>query len=158
MQHLPPEQLDRIWSKLTVAYGHLFKAQWDGIPMGAVREDWAEELAGFTEKPWAIDYALQHRPDRTPLTAAMFRRLCSQAPDPAKPPEAIVPADPRRVAAVVSKVSGRDTRHPKAWAWDLRDRELRGDMLSRIQRMTWRQALGYEADAPIHKIADSLRA
>jgi hypothetical protein len=160
---LPDELLDRVWQKLLVSYGHLFKAQWDGLPISAVREDWAEELASFAGKPWAIDYALAHRPDRLPLTAAMFRRLCSQAIDPAQTSAQRDPgprANPQRVAEVVGRCavgSGR-SRHPRQWAVDLRNRELAGQRLGLGQRKLWREALGYSPDVSIQVVADSLAA
>ncbi len=157
---LPDEVLNRIWQKLVVSYGHLFKSQWDGLPLDAVRADWAEELASYADKPWAIEYALAHRPERLPLTAQMFRRICGQAVDPAqsaRPAEPVVRADPKRVAELVIRTASDRGRHPRQWAFDLRDRELAGQSLRRSQQMMWREALGYAPSAPINVVAESLR-
>jgi hypothetical protein len=35
-------------------------------------------------------------------------------------------------------------QNPKAWAWALRERELAGARLSRVQREMWRAAIGRE--------------
>ena len=70
---LPSPWVDRIFDKLTLVYGQAFLRKWDSIDMGAVKADWAHELAGFEHHPKAIAWALQNLvPDRAPN--ALWRR------------------------------------------------------------------------------------
>lgn len=62
-----------IHSRLSVRYGSLWRAKWDGIPMKAVEADWAEELDGM--QPESIRKALESLPADFPPTAPAFRAL-----------------------------------------------------------------------------------
>jgi hypothetical protein len=64
-----------IHSRLSVRYGSLWRAKWDGIPMEAVEADWAEELDGMP--PESIRKALESLPPDFPPTAPAFRALGS---------------------------------------------------------------------------------
>jgi hypothetical protein len=75
---LHSELLDRLFGKLAVRYGDAWFRKWDGIPMLAVRADWAEVLDGLSAD--AIGYGLQYLPVDFPPTAAAFRELCNRRP------------------------------------------------------------------------------
>lgn len=47
-------------------------------------------------------------------------------------------------------------RHPKQCWVDLRNRELHGDKLPRLQSEWWREALGYRRDTPIEEVQADL--
>jgi hypothetical protein len=75
---LHSELLDRLFGKLAVRYGDAWFRKWDGIPMSAVRADWAEVLDGVG--PESIGYGLKYLPGDFPPTAAAFRELCNRRP------------------------------------------------------------------------------
>jgi len=56
--------------------------------------------------------------------------------------------DPDRVVVLLQRLAQR-TRHHKQWAYDLRDREKRGEELSEVQRAAWRGALTYGGAEPM---------
>ncbi len=147
---LSPDQVDAVWSKLTVTYGRDFLFQWHGLPPEAVKQDWACELGGFRTKPWAIAYALAHLPLKLPMTVLTFRALCAQAPEPSAPAEpAPAPADVRRAAAVLSQLAPTPYRSGRDWAHKLMQREVRGEKLGLSQRESWRLGLGLPRDVDV---------
>lgn len=104
---LPLPWVDRIFQKLTLAYGREFVARWEavGLSIADVKTDWCEELAGFASHPEAIAYALDNLPPDRPPTVGQFKALCRSAPPPpvkALPPPP--PANPSRVAAELAKL------------------------------------------------------
>lgn len=76
---LPESWLNHLFGKLAVRYGDAWFRKWDGIPMAAVRADWAQVLDGLSGD--SIGYGLQYLPDDFPPTAPAFRALCNRRPD-----------------------------------------------------------------------------
>lgn len=144
---LPASWVDRIFEKLTVAYGHDFLRRWEGLDMAMVKADWAEELAGYGAMPQAIKYGLDHLPADKPPTAKQFRAICNTVPVATQMalPAPVNKPSPQVLAriATVGQVSG----DPKAWARKLKAREEQGDRLTAAQRSMWRTALESEAVA-----------
>ena len=64
---LPAAWTDKIFKKMTLAYGRDFLARWEGIDLNDVKSDWSHELAGFADHPEAIAYALANLPPMLPL-------------------------------------------------------------------------------------------
>lgn len=90
---LPDGWISRIFSKLEGRYGSLFIDRWRDCDMANVRETWAEELAGFRDKPEAIAYALRALSDQPfPPTLPEFLAACRRAP--AKDAPALLPHKP----------------------------------------------------------------
>ncbi len=77
------EFVDALFARLTLRYGRAFLARWDGVPVDAVKDDWARELASYAARPEVIEHALALIDPAEPPTAAQFRDLCSTAPAPA---------------------------------------------------------------------------
>jgi hypothetical protein len=75
---LPDSLLDPLFGKLAIRYGDAWFRKWDGIPMNAVRADWAEVLDGFGAA--SIHYGLTNLPADFPPTAAAFKALCNGGP------------------------------------------------------------------------------
>lgn len=102
---LPLPWVDRIFQKLTLAYGREFVARWEavGLSIADVKTDWCEELAGFVAHPEAIAYALENLPDRPP-TVGQFKAICRTAPLPEVKLLPAPKADPQRVAAELDKL------------------------------------------------------
>jgi hypothetical protein len=75
---LPDFLLDPLFGKLAIRYGDAWFRKWDGIPMTAVRADWAEVLDGLGAA--AIGYGLSNLPAEFPPTAAAFKALCNGGP------------------------------------------------------------------------------
>ena len=74
--------VERLFGRLLVRYGDSWTRKWEGIPMDAVKDDWAEQLAGIFERnPQAVAYALENLPEFPP-NADQFVRLCTQQPSP----------------------------------------------------------------------------
>ena len=154
MKPLDSKAVDRIFARMTVRYGSAWTARWQGLPIDAVKADWADELAGARYE--AIVYALGYLPTDYPPTATQFRDICRRAPSVHPPRLDAPPTDPKRVAEIVSRIAAPPMRHSRAWAHRLRDRELAGDKLSAGQRAMWRAALHVEhASAVIDAACDS---
>lgn len=146
---LKSETVDWIFGRMAVRYGAAWLNKWDGIPMEAVKTDWAREL-GMTRSD-AIAYALRFLPLDFPPTVLRFREICRRAPEPEQPKRLQgPPVDIQRVAELTAKAkaatSGKNSRR---WAEALRDREKTGDVLTEGQRYAWRNAL---RDAPAEQI------
>lgn len=109
---LPATWIDRIFTKLTLVYGREFTARWDsvGVPIEAVKADWAHELDGFDKWPEAIAHALQNLPPDRPPTVLQFRALCRAAPAKELPQLPAPKADPARVKAELAKLRALFTR------------------------------------------------
>lgn len=149
---LPTLWVERIFQKLTLAYGRDFLGRWEGIPLADVKTDWADCLSGFHAHPESIAFALSNLPDSKPPTAQEFRALCRKAPAPDIPRLPEPKADMARVNAELAKlgplkaalkngpaVSGLD------WAYSLQKRDNAGERLNMTSRKFYRQALGIEA-------------
>ena len=70
-------------ARLAVRYGSRWSAMWAGVPMEAVKADWAQCLEGMTSR--AIRYALDNLPDERPPTVAQFKKLCLQGLEQPEP-------------------------------------------------------------------------
>ena len=77
---LPNAWVDSLFARLAVRYGSAWTAKWEGLDMGAVRADWADELAVFQNWHEAISYGLVNLPLDRPPTVGQFRDLCRGAP------------------------------------------------------------------------------
>jgi len=49
MSSLPEAWVDSLFARLAARYGAAWLRMWDGIPLDAVKADWAAELAGFAK-------------------------------------------------------------------------------------------------------------
>lgn len=143
---LPSDWVDYIFSKLQLAYGRDFLAQWPALEIAAVKTDWAEKLAGLERHTDAIDHALSHLPSDKPVNALRFRDLCRTAPrayreEGAKQlPAPANAAAARRIAEAVQAAN----RAPGDVLFRQREHmlmELNGFKLSVRQREFWRIAL-----------------
>lgn len=106
---LTPEVIERVFAKLAITYGHRFLSIWDGMPIEAVKADWAQDLAGVRQD--RILWALQNLPERAP-DAPTFRALCARMPEPGKP--LALPHGPKRAApALVRMLSEQLRKEPK---------------------------------------------
>ena len=142
---LPLPWIDRIFDKLTLAYGRDFIGRWEGLPLASVKTDWAHELSGFDKHPQAIKHALQSLPAAKPPTIFEFRNLCISAPRAAHLELPAPPADPVMVAAIANKIKLSAPSGPvdhKAWAKTLQRRHQAGDRLNANQIRCMNIALG----------------
>lgn len=81
---LPDDWTDKIFQKLTLAYGRDFTGRYEGIPLEEVKADWAHELSGYLRSPHSLAYALQHLPNKPP-NVFEFRAICCNAPSEPMP-------------------------------------------------------------------------
>jgi hypothetical protein len=131
---LPLPWVDRIFTKLTLAYGQEFLRRWTDIDLGAVKSDWMHELSAFESAPHAIAFALDNLPEKPP-SVIQFKALCRQAP-PLEVPRLEAPkADPARVAAELAKLSpiflnAVAKPNPRQWAHDILARKKAGEWFS----------------------------
>lgn len=112
--------------------------------MEAVQADWAHELQAYAQNPDAIKKALQSLPEGKPPTVLEFRALCRGAPGDGALKLSYAAADPAVVAAALSGLKRPEAADPKAWAWELKNREEQGVKLTPAQRRVWREALRTE--------------
>jgi hypothetical protein len=143
--------VDQIHARLLVRFGARWTALWAGIDPALVKLDWAEELDGLGAA--SIRYALDNLPADWPPTVAQFKALCLRrpaSPPPLPPPRPALAGpkpDPARVREALAGIARKPRREPRAWARELRDRELHGEKLTGAQRVAWRTALHNEQDA-----------
>lgn len=138
-----------ILSKLALTYGVRFHDLYAGMDASMVRRNWAKELSGVSEA--GIRYALKNLPDKFPPNVLEFKRLCHSRRDEADTlrlaapkGRAMSPEDKTKLARAMTPI--RDAwaareRDPKAWARQLRMRELACEPLTLAQRAAWRAAL-----------------
>lgn len=131
---LPASWIDKIFTKLSLAYGRDFVGRWEGLDLNDVKTDWGHELAGFARHPEAIAFALATLPAKAP-SVIEFRNLCRQAPMPEVPRLEAPKADPERVKAELAKLDSlRAAPTPKAgrldWAKSLLARVDNGERIS----------------------------
>ncbi len=146
---LPEPWVDRIFEKLTLAWGRTFLGRWEGLDLAAVKADWGVELAGFSQRPSAIGWALQHLPPDKPLTALQFRDLCRSAPQPEVMRLPQPKADPARVAEELARLAPlRQAAAPatdhRAWARRILEHHRDGARIAPTPLRMARQALGVE--------------
>lgn len=143
-QALPMPWVDSIFARLGVTYGRDFLGRWDGFDLQAIKDDWAEKLAGFTRHPDAIAYALQHLPVKAP-TVVEFCAIARRAPAAPAPRLPAPAADPDRVHAELAKlaaVRNGARPDPKDWARRILARAEAGERINRMPLLMARQALG----------------
>lgn len=138
------ECIEDLFTKLTVRYGRTFLARWEGVPVDAVKADWARELASYADRPAIIEHALALLDPNEPPTAAYFRDLCGTAPAPAfradaEPKQAQRAAEiRRRYLRPVPPTVGRE----RAWAADMVRRADAGERVSKYSLRLALDALG----------------
>lgn len=144
---LPLTWVDRIFDKLMLVYGRDFTGRWDGLPLDAVKVDWAHELSGFENHPESIKYALQILPNSKPPTVLEFRHMANSCPKMANKELPLPPADPKIVAMVVQglKPAADQPYGMKQWAHTLKARHEAGDRLNANQIRCYMAALGEAA-------------
>lgn len=131
--------IDRLFERLTLAYGVAFLRQWDGIDLDEVKRFWAEALDGLNAE--RIGYGLGGiNPDKSP-NAHQFRQACLRAPERTLPALKAPKADPAVVDAVMRAFKRVEVADAKAWARKLKEREEAGERLGLIQSRFWREAL-----------------
>lgn len=79
---LPARVVDVIFDELTLTFGREFRARWEGTPISAVKNHWAEKLGAYQDRPWAIAHALRHLPREWAPNVLQFADLCKSAPNP----------------------------------------------------------------------------
>lgn len=141
-------QIERLFQKFEDFYGAKWAAQYGDFPRERVKATWAEELAGFADKPEAIGKAIDaQKQSPFPPTLPEFLTLCRQAAIRLpKPPALPAPApDPEKVKARTASISSR-MRDPYApslgWAELLRKKYLAGERLYPVQIRMASEALG----------------
>ena len=141
---LPGSWVDSLFSRLSVRYGSEWMRKWEGIDIGAVKADWANELGPLHAHPESIAYGLDHLPPDRPPTVAQFRALCI-ARQPEGPKQLPAPSADAAVVAAANAAIGRPKgADPKAWAWALRKLEMECQRLTKAQCDMWRAALKAE--------------
>lgn len=84
--NLPPQWIDKIFSRLQGIYGTQFTSKFSRVDSGVdvgllnAKDVWAEELGGFGDHGEAIGYALKNLPADFCPNAIEFRELCRRAP------------------------------------------------------------------------------
>lgn len=126
---LPLMWIDRIFDKLTLAYGVEFLNKWKGVPIADVKTEWAERLSGFAKDSASIVYALDHLPTDRPVNVLQFLALCRSAPAPEGLPRIEHKVNPeiakKAIQAMQSSIAPQakvGTNHAWAYAIQAKDR------------------------------------
>jgi len=139
--------IEVIFSRMVARYASAWFAKYEGVEPEIVAKDWLHALEGVPV--WAVDFALENTPADFPPNAGQFRGICMRASKPVertKRIEAPKP-DPARLKRELQRLhSMLKVRGPKQWAYDLQEREAKGEQLSEFQRTAWRQALSSPAN------------
>jgi len=80
---LPSAVVDSLFARMLVRYGNEWTRKWEGVDVGAIKAEWANELSDMPEH--AIRYGLEYMPLDKPPTVTMFRAICLRAPAPDRP-------------------------------------------------------------------------
>lgn len=72
------DDIDALFSQLTMAYGTRFRDQWAGQPAEGVKRLWRRELASMPT--YRVRWAARNLPPDFPPNAMQFRALCAKAP------------------------------------------------------------------------------
>lgn len=141
---LPAPWVDKIFAKLTLAYGRDFLGRWEGLDINAVKSDWGYELAGFQQMPDAIAYGLQNLPEKCP-NVFEFRAMCRRSPHPAVAQIEHSPAGKERIAEELKKLAPilkpKPTTDFRDWARRIVARHEGGERITRAQLAMARDAL-----------------
>lgn len=103
---LPSSWVDSLFARLQVRYGAAWGRMWEGIDIEAVKDDWSAELAGYANRPEAIQHGLAHLPVDFPPNVKQFAALCRGAPSK---PALLLPLPPvsvedrQRVLSMLAK-------------------------------------------------------
>lgn len=154
---LPLPAIDRIFERLTAAYGRQFLDLYADIDAGSVKTAWGHELAVFGNAVGLrrIAWALDNLPERAP-NPIQFRNLCRQAPMPEAPPLPAPAADPERVRAELERLGHKPKAErmrtpsaidPKGWARAILMRHKAGEKIRPITLLFAQQALGMTREA-----------
>lgn len=142
---LPAAWIDRVFDKLTLAYGKPFLSRWEGMDINTVKSDWAHELSGFDKHPEAIAWALQNLPASFPPTVMEFRALARKAPDADVPRIEHSPAGKETISKEIAKlkpVFESQRKDYRDWARRIMSRHESGDRtLTKAQLDMARDAL-----------------
>lgn len=137
---LKSETVEAIFGRMLVRYGSVWTAKWSGVPMEAVKADWANELAGISRE--AIVYALGFLSLEYPPTATQFRLICGRAPERTLPALPAPARDPQKARAVANAVAGNvGLGLDKRWAHEMKAKDEAGGRITVTQRAMYRQAL-----------------
>lgn len=146
---LDPLATEWIFGRLAVRYGDRWRAKWDGMPLEAVKADWAMQLAHCRRE--ALMYAMEHLPVEFPPTVGQFLEIARRAPQ-SDAQQQIEDKRPRyhdreRMVELMTRLADAiRCKRPMAWAYALQEREARGEDLDVHQRAAWRFALArYES-------------
>lgn len=101
---LPAAWVDRVFEKLTLAYGRDFTGRWEGTDLNAVKSDWGHELSGFERFPKSIAWALQNLPPDKAPTVMQFRAIARRAPEEEVPRIEPSVAGKERIAAELARL------------------------------------------------------
>jgi len=116
---LPDTWVDSLFDRLEAAYGSKWLNMWGNTNLANVKALWAEKLAGFSDNPKALSYALNCLDEHPfPPTLPEFLALCRKAPKPdlaALPAPAANPEKAAEFSSNAKKVTqiGKD---PIGWA------------------------------------------
>lgn len=154
---LPLPAIDRIFDRLSAAYGRQFLDLYADIDPGSVKTAWCHELDAFGDSAAGlrrIAWALDNLPDRAP-NAIQFRNLCRQAPVEAPAPLPMKPANPERVRAELEKLGYKPRAQrmqvgsvdPKGWAMAIVNKHEAGFKVRPITLLFAQQALGMTREA-----------
>ena len=155
-QPLKRSWVRKLFAELQGNYGTRFLDMWrsgvtdtngDDVGLQNAMDMWAENLAGFRERPDAIRRVLDTLPKHPP-TLPEFVELCRQScpkpdhkalPAPNVPPS-VIEARQAEAEAIAAKVAANVPS--KAWAHKLRARYLAGERLMMAQVALASDALG----------------
>lgn len=132
---IPVEWVDRIFTKLSLAYGREFIGRWEGLSIGDVKTDWSHELAGFENWPEAIAFAFDHLPEKPP-TVQQFRSICMKAPAKQHLALPAPQANPDRMRTEIAKLKESMSAKPvskvrdRDWAHRILNRYTAGEKIS----------------------------
>ena len=115
---LPDRWIDSLFERLESAYGSKWLNMWGNSNLVNVKSLWAEKLAGFSDNPKAIAYALDCLDEHPfPPTLPEFLALCRKAPKPESKALPAPAANPEKAAEFASNVKAvtKSTRDDLGW-------------------------------------------
>lgn len=139
---MPLAWVERIFHKLSVAYGRDFLGKYEGMPLADVKTDWAHELSNCTGD--SVRHALENLTSKAP-NVYEFRALCAASPKMIGLPAPLPKQDPLIVRKIIEGIKPVEKQDPRAWAHKIIKKHADGAKVTPTVLLFARQALGEAA-------------
>jgi hypothetical protein len=119
---LPLDWTEKIFEKLSLRYGVAFLRQWEGMDIGAVKNDWCLMLGAYHAHPECLGWAMKNLPVDCLKNVEQFAALCKSAPRKDAPRIDAPSVDPekmREAMAELNMINKKKNDKRLGWAYKI---------------------------------------